>query len=444
MKPMIAKPLAAWLLVAACLAAGSAALSQNRELGSTGVLLDGVAAVVDEGVVLKSELEAAVENFLFQRANAPPDQRQPLPARSIIERELLERLIVREIQFQRAKRRGIEISDADLNDALASMAEQNGFTLAELPTVLASSGIDYPAFREAQRKDLMVETLRRATLRERIRLSEREVERCLQLTAAAQTDEFEYNISHILVGVPSSATPEDLAAARARAEAIVDRVENGEDFARIALTESDAQTALQGGSLGWRKGLELPTMFADTVRAMDPGEVSEPIQSSGGFQIVRLNEMRGAERLMTDQIEVRHIMLRPTEVMDDSAVRQRLLGLREQIVSGEAEFGPLARSISDDAPSAPDGGELGWLAAEDFVPEFTEKVWSMPLDTVSEPIQTRFGWHIVEVTGRRVADLTDAVRKNQCENEIARSKADEEEILWEQRLRDEAYIDIRL
>jgi peptidyl-prolyl cis-trans isomerase SurA len=171
-------------------AAGSAATAQNRELGSTGVLLDGIAAVVDEGVVLKSELEAAVENFLFQEANAPPDQRRPLPARSVIEKEILERLIVREIQVQRAQRRGIEISDVELNEALAAIAEQNGFTLAELPAVLAANGVDYPAFREAQRKDLMVETLRRATLRNRVIPTDREIERCLALTAVAQTDDF--------------------------------------------------------------------------------------------------------------------------------------------------------------------------------------------------------------------------------------------------------------
>jgi peptidyl-prolyl cis-trans isomerase SurA len=324
------------------------------------------------------------------------------------------------------------------------MAEQNGFTFAEFPTVLAANGVNYPSFREAQRKDLMVETLRRATLRGRVIPADREIERCLALTAVAQTDDFEYNISHILVGVPSSATPDESAAARARAEALIDRIDAGEDFAQVALTESEAQTNLQGGSLGWRKGLELPTMFAATVRGMQPGDVSAPIQSSGGFQIVRLNDMRGAEPLMTEQIEVRHILLRPTEIMDDAAVRQRLLGLREQIASGGAEFGPLARSISDDAPSAPGGGDLGWLAPDDFAPEFLEQVWEMPLDTVSEPIQSRFGWHLAEVTGRRVADLTDEMRALQCREQLIRSKLDEAEELWERQLRDEAYVDIRL
>jgi peptidyl-prolyl cis-trans isomerase SurA len=444
MKPFIAKPVAAWLVAAACVAAGSAATAQNRELGSTGVLLDGIAAVVDEGVVLKSELEAAVENFLFQEANAPPDQRRPLPARSVIEKEILERLIVREIQVQRAQRRGIEISDVELNEALAAIAEQNGFTLAELPAVLAANGVDYPAFREAQRKDLMVETLRRATLRNRVIPTDREVERCLAFTAVAQTDDFEYDISHILVGVPSAATSDEIAAARARAEDIVRRVEAGEVFAQIALTESDAQTSLEGGSLGWRKGLELPTMFAETVRRMEPGEISDPIQSTGGFQIVRLNEMRGAERLMTEQIEVRHILLRPTEIMDDAAVRQRLLGIREQIVSGAAEFGPMARSISDDVPTASEGGQFGWLSPSDYAAEFEEQVWDMPLDTVSEPFQTRFGWHIAEVTGRRVADLTDEMRETECQNQLMRGKIDEVDGLWERQLRDEAYVDIRL
>src|SRR5690606_19641523 len=325
----------------------------------------------------------------------------------------------------------------------ATMAAENGLTLAELPTALEASGIDYPSFREAQRKDLMVETLRRATLRNRVLPSKSEVDRCLSLTAAAQLDEFEYNTSHILIAMSSSATAEERAATRARAEAAVDRIRSGEDFAQIAINESDAQTALQGGSLGWRKGLELPPIFADPVRAMEPGQVSDPIESSGGFQIVRLNDMRGAERLMMDQIRVRHILLQPTEIMDDAAVRQRLLGLRQQIVSGEAEFGPLARSISEDTPSVPDGGDLGWLSPQDFVPEFIEQVWDLPLETVSEPIQSRFGWHIVEVTGRRVADMTDNMRRRDCEEQLIRSKVDEAEFLWERQLRDEAYVDIR-
>jgi peptidyl-prolyl cis-trans isomerase SurA len=440
-------PWAAAALCAVAALGASFAHAQNRELGSTGELLDGVAAVVEEGVVLKSELEQRIQvvsrNLREQQAQLPPEQRRQLPPTSVLERQVLDQLILREIQLQRANRIGIEVSDDLLNQALANVADNLGFTLEELPTALAAENIDYATYREDSRQDLIIEQLQQRDVISRITITPRELQQCLNAAETNASNEFDYNISHILIGISASASPSEIEAARQRIEDIYERLEAGEDFARVAVATSHAQTALEGGSLGWRKGSQLPTLFADTVLRMKPGEFSRPIQSSGGFQIVKLNEMRGAERVMVDQLLVRHILLRPDEILDDAAVRQKLLGIRQQILGGD-EFGPIAESVSEDTVSAAEGGSLGWVAPGDFVPEFEQVLASLPLNTLSEPFQTRFGWHIVEVLDRRSYDRTDEVKEEECARQIRANKAEEERELWLRRLRDQAFVDVRL
>lgn len=420
--------------------------AQDRELGAGGVLLEGVAAVVDEGVVLKSELaerlNLVVQSLNAQQAQLPPEQRRPLPPISVIEQQVLEQLIVREIQLQRAERVGITVSDDLLNEALSRIARNLGYTLEELPTVLAAEGIDYAMYREDSRRDLIIEQLEQRDVIRNISITPRELEQCLVNADSSASEAFDYNISHILISVPSNATQQDIETARRRIEEIHDRLEAGEDFARLAVATSDAQTALDGGSLGWRKGSQLPTVFADVVVRMKPGEFSEPIQSSGGFQIVRLNEMRGAERTMVDQLHVRHILLRPNEILDDAAVQQKMLGIRQQIASGD-DFATVAEAVSEDPNSATEGGDLGWLSPGDTIPEFEQFIATLPLNELSQPFRSRSGWHLVEVLGRRSQDVTDDVKRQECARQIRAAKAEEESELWVRRLRDQAFVDIR-
>jgi peptidyl-prolyl cis-trans isomerase SurA len=422
------------------------ASAQDRELGAGGVLLEGVAAVVDEGVVLKSELaerlDLIVQSLNAQQAQTPPEQRRPLPPVSVIEQQVLEQLIVREIQLQRAERVGITVPDDMLNEALARIAQNLGYTLEELPAVLAAEGVDYTMYRDDSRRDLMIEQLEQRDVIRNISITPRELEQCLASSDASASDAFDYNISHILISVPANATQQDIDAARRRIEEIHDRLEAGEDFARLAVATSDAQTALEGGSLGWRKGAQLPTVFANVVVRMKPGEFSAPIQSTGGFQIVRLNEMRGAERTMVDQLHVRHILLRPNEILDDAAVQQKLLGIRQQIVAGD-DFATVAEAVSEDPGSASEGGDLDWLSPGDTLPEFEQAIAALPLNELSQPIRTRSGWHLVEVLGRRSQDVTDEVKRQECARQIRIAKAEEERELWVRRLRDQAFVDIR-
>lgn len=425
---------------------GPGAHAQDRELGAGGELLEGVAAVVDEGIVLKSELserlQLVLRNLEQRQAQLPPEERRPLPPVAVIEQQVLDQLILREIQLQRAERVGITVSDDMLNEALSRVAQNLGYTLEELPTVLAAENVNYTAYRDDSRRDLIIEQLEQRDVISRIAVTPRELEQCLVNTDASASDAFDYNISHILISVPANATQQDVEAARTRINEIHDRLEAGEDFARLAVATSQAQTALEGGSLGWRKGAQLPTLFADLVIRMKPGEFSAPIQSTGGFQIVRLNEMRGAERTMVDQLHVRHILLRPNEILDEAAVQQKIIGIRAQIVGGD-DFGTVAEAVSEDTASAAEGGDLGWISPGDTVPEFEETLATLELNEISEPVKSRFGWHLIQVLERRSHDTTDEMKRAQCGRQVRAAKAEEERELWARRLRDQAFVDIR-
>jgi peptidyl-prolyl cis-trans isomerase SurA len=433
--------------VVTTLALVSSVLAQDRELGAGGDLLDGVAAIVEEGVVLKSELadrtQLVIANLRAQQEQQPAEQRRQLPPAAVLEKQVLDQLVLREIQLQRAKKVGITVSDDMLNQALSRVAENLGYTLEELPTVLAGQNVNYTQYREDSRQDLMIEQIQQRDVVNRISISPRELDLCLVAQAADAANQFDYNISHILISVPTTATPEQVESARQKVEEIHSRLEAGEDFARLAVATSHAQTALEGGSLGWRKGAQLPSLFADTVVKMQPGEFSRPLQSGAGFQIVKLNEMRGAERVMVDQLHVRHILLRPNEILDNDAVKQKLLGLRSQIVGGD-DFSTIARTMSEDTTSTPDGGDLGWISPGDFVPEFEQTIAVLPLKELSEPIKSRFGWHIVEVLDRRSHDTTDEVKREECGRQIRSSKSEEERELWLRRLHDQAFVELRL
>jgi peptidyl-prolyl cis-trans isomerase SurA len=425
------------------LAIGQGAFAQTRELGSSGELLDGVAALVDTGVVLKSEvrnrLQVVAENFAQQMAQLPPEQRGQLPPLSILEQQVLDQLILEEIQVQRADQIGLQVGDDMLNQVLADIAAGVGTPLEELPAWLDSQGVDYPSFREDQRRDLLISELERREVMERIMINPRELEQCLALTALNETDEFDYNISHILIGFPPDAGQNEIQQAENQIREVARQLDEGADFAELAATYSESATNLEGGLLGWRKGAELPTIFVNDVTRLNVGEHSTPIRGGGGFHIVRLNDMRGSEPQLVDQIRPRHILISPTEILDDDATRQRLQGIRDQIVAGD-DFATVAEAISEDNASSVDGGDLGWTTYESSVPEFSEVIASLEIGEVSQPFRSEYGWHIAEVTDKRSYDMSDDLRDNACRNQIGRGKMVEESELWRQRMLAQAYV----
>ncbi|MBX5460368.1 MAG: peptidylprolyl isomerase [Steroidobacteraceae bacterium] len=427
-------------LVPALFLAG-VAHSQTRELTTTGVLLDRVAAVVNDGVVLESELDEQVA-LITERLR---EQRLELPPQNVLRRQVLERLVMQEIQMQRANRANLKIPEEALNSAMGEVAQRNGIPLSQLPEALAAQGIDYAAYREAIRKELTISLLRQRDVIQRISVTPREIDQYLERQKNAPRQSAEYDVSHILIAVPQAATPEQLEEAEKRAQEVYTRAKNGEDFARLAVQYSNSQTALEGGALGWRKGSELPTFLTDVIARLKPGDVSEPLRTPTGFHLVRLNQVRGGgdEQVIVEQVHARHILMKTNELQDDATVRQKLQEIRARVLAGE-DFAGLAKTTSEDPGSAADGGDLGWTNPGTFVPEF-EKVLSQLKDNeISEPFRTQYGWHIVQVLGRRQHDTTDELRRRQAAEAIRASHADEETELWMRRLRDEAYVEYKL
>jgi peptidyl-prolyl cis-trans isomerase SurA len=415
------------------------ALAQTRDLGVHGELLDRIAAVVNDGLVLKSELDAQID-AVTKRLQ---EQKVQMPSASVLRQQVLERLILSEIQVQRAKRVGLAISDEQLNGTLQEIAARNKIPFDQLPTALQAQGIDYKTYREQMRKEMVLSTLRERDVIAHINVSPHELEQYLARQQSAATND-EFNVSHILLSLPEAATPQQLAEITRKARDLADRASKGEDFGQLAIANSNGQTALDGGQLGWRKGSQLPQFILDLVTKMKPGDVSEPVRTPSGFHIVKLNERRSGEaQVIINQIHVRHILMKPNELDDDETVRQKLSKLRERILKGE-DFAGIASATSEDPGSAPDGGDLGWTGPGTFVPEFDKAVADLKVNEISEPFKTRYGWHIVQLLGTRTYDSTADVRRQHAFAAIRESKADEETELWLRRLRDEAFVEIKM
>jgi peptidyl-prolyl cis-trans isomerase SurA len=417
----------------------SPSYAQTRDISVHGNLLDRIAAIVNDGLVLKSELDeqmSSVEKRLLE-------QKVELPSQSVLQQQVLDRLVVQEIQMQRAKHVGLTITDEQLNGALQEIAARNKIPFDQLPTALAAQGVDYKLYRESMRKELTLSTLRQRDVIAHINVSPHELEQYMAREQnAAANDEF--NVSHILLSLPAAATPQQLEDISHKAQDVASRAGKGEDFGQLAIANSNSQTALDGGQLGWRKGSQLPQFIVDLVVKMKPGEVSAPVRTPSGYHIVKLNERRSGEApVIINQIHVRHILMKPNELDDDATVREKLAKLRERILKGES-FAGIASTASEDPGSAPDGGDLGWSGPGTFVPEFDKAIADLQTNEISEPFKTRYGWHIVQMLGTRTYDNTDDVRRQKAFAAIRESKADEETELWLRRLRDDAFVETKM
>lgn len=426
------------LFLAALLA--TAAAAQTRELSTSGVPLDRVIAVVNEGIVLQSQLDAQTA-MITDRLRGQDTQ---LPPADVIRQQVLERLVIQEIQVQRAARLGVQVPDEMLNEALRDVAKRNSIPFEQMPAALAGQGIDYATYREEMRREITMSLLRQRDVVPRIYVSPRELDQAMERQAGQANQNTEYDVSHILLPLPESATAEQTAAVEKQARDISARAKAGEDFGQLALAHSQAQSALERGKLGWRKLGQLPQFIAEQVGNMQAGDVSEPLRTPTGFHLVRLDDTRGSASgpMMVEQIRARHILMRPTEVQDDATTRQRLTAVRGRILAGE-DFGALASVVSEDPASASRGGDLGWTSPGTFDPDFEAQLATLETDQISEPFRTQFGWHIVQLLGKRTHDQSDEVRRQTVLTALRESKLDEETELWLRRLRDEAYVEIR-
>jgi peptidyl-prolyl cis-trans isomerase SurA len=420
--------------------AAATAFAQTREASSSGVLLDRVAATVNEGVVLASELDEQML-MIGERLR---EQKMELPPQNVLRQQVLDRLVLQELQMQRADRAGIKVSDEVLNNAMQDVAERNKIRLTDLPAALASQGIDYASFRENMRKELAMQMLQQRDVVQRINVSPREIEQYLERRKKAPSEANTYDISHILIAVPPAATPEQLDEATKKSEDVYKRAVAGEDFAGLAVSYSNAQTALEGGALGPRKGSELPTFLGEVISTLKVGDITQPIRTPSGFHIVKLNDMKGDNQVIENQVHARHILIKPNELQDDATVQQKLMTIRDRIVNKGENFMAVASVVSEDPGSAAEGGDLGWAGPGSYVPEFEKQLSQLQPDEISQPFRTQFGWHIIQLLGRRQFDTTEEIVRQQAFRALRAAKVDEETELWLRRLRDEAYVEFKL
>lgn len=401
--------------------------------------LDRIVAVVNDDVITRGELDNAIA--VIKRQLAQTDTRLPPP--DVLDRQVLERMIGMRMQLQLAERTGIRVDDTTLNRTVGVIAAQNQLSLGEFREVLEQDGFSFEKFREDMRDEIVISRLNQRQIDNQIVVSEGEIERFLEAQKSQGRATDEYHLAHILVTVPESASPERIQDARKRIDAIMAELRQGADFGQTAMASSDSPQALEGGDLGWRKAGELPTLFASVVPRMAPGAISEVMRSPSGFHIIKLIGSRGAERLIITQTRARHILLKPNELVPEEAVIDRLRDLRDQVLAG-ADFADLASRFSADSASAKRGGELGWLSPGDTVPAFEKTLNALAAGETSEPVQSNFGWHIIQALERREHDDTEESERNKARELIRKRKIDEETQAWLRRLRDETFVEYRL
>jgi len=401
--------------------------------------LDSIVAVVNSDVIVRSELEHEISLNIPQLQEGGAQ----LPPRSVLEKQVLERMILKRLQVQEADKLGIKIDDADLTKAMTNIAARNGMALEDLYSTLEAGGIRFEDFREDTRMQMLTARLQAQEVMKNIVVTDQEVERFLQREGDSLIERTDVRLSHLLIAVSETASNQEVERARKKAQAIVKKLRGGADFAQLARRESDGRRAAEGGDLGWFAMADVPSLVQDLAHTMAKGEISDILRSPSGFHIIKITDVKGTGPEIVTQTNARHILIRTNEVVSDDDARTRLSQLRIRIVGGD-DFATLARSHSDDTGSALKGGDLGWVSPGDTVPEFEKSMGALAQNEVSQPFKSSFGWHIVQVVERRRQDTTEDLLRLKAREAIRERKADEAVEQWLRRLQDEAYIEIRM
>ncbi len=411
-----------------------------RQAAPRVALVDRIVAVVGREVVTLSELSER-RDFGERQLRR---QGTPLPERSQLERQILERLIIEKAQLQLARENGIRVEEIQLDRALERVAENNSMSLSAFRQVLEKDGVPFERFRDEVRQQIQMQRLREREVDDRIEVSDAEIDQFLAEARSEGGKRSEYNLAHVLVRLPDQASPEQIDSARSKAEKARAEAAAGTDFAKIAASYSDAPDALQGGLMGWRAEERLPEIFAGAVKTMKKGDVSGVLRSPGGFHVLLVVDRRGAEdSAPVEQTRARHILVRTSEVVSEADARRRLADLRERVVTGGADFAELARQHSADG-TASRGGDLDWLLPGDTVPEFERVMNGLKIGEISQPVKSPFGWHLIQVMERRAAGVTQDRRRLQARAAIKERKSDEAYQDWLRQLRDRTYVEMRL
>lgn len=413
-------------------------LLPTQSVSAAEIPLDRIAAIVNDGIVMQSELDqrvAIVKEQLLARNTR-------LPADNVLRSQVLNRLVLESIQKQLAAQQGIRISESQLNNAINNIAAQNGMTIDQFRDALIAEGRDYNASREQIRNEMLLQSLQQNLVNRRIRVSAQEIENFLSSEDGQSQVSAEYNLGHILIAVPSQASPELIQKAEREARAIHKSLSEGLDFSEAAIANSDAPNALNGGDLGWRKAAELPEALGKAVKKLQAGEFSQPIRSPSGFHILLAKEKRGGDVLLVEQRLVSHILLKPSEIRTSAQAKNQITELYNRIQRGEG-FADLAKEFSDDPASGSEGGSLGWTQDGQMVPEFEQVMNSTPIGSVSLPFESRFGWHILTVLDKRTENMAEQMQENRARAAIRKRKFNEELSTWLREIHSQAYIEIK-
>tara|TARA_Y100000768_G_scaffold377623_1_gene351071 strand:- start:485 stop:1804 length:1320 start_codon:yes stop_codon:yes gene_type:complete len=402
-------------------------------------LIDRVVAVVDSGVIMESQLNARVEDILLRLK----DNKAELPSLNLLEEQVLERLIIEEIQMQIADRAGIKISDSELNQTLSSVSSQNNLSLEEFRIKLEAEGTSYKAFRDSVRKELIIQRVQRGKVGAKVDISEQELENFINSEEGRTQLAEQYNVQNILLSIKSGSTEQEIKDVENDAYSLLERIKNGESFEKLAASYSSGQNALNGGSLGWRTSAELPSLFAEVVSEMEVGEISNPVRSGAGFHVLKLAEKRGNTVKFLDQTLARHILVQPSEIRTEKQAEDLINDIYDRLNQGE-DFKQLARQFSEDPGSKMDGGELGWSNPGDYDPIFESTLNATKIGSLSKPVKSSFGWHVIEVMDRRNEDVSEEEQKNRAYQIIFKRKFEQELQSTLIELRAEAYVDIKL
>lgn len=401
--------------------------------------LDAIVAVVNDDVVVESEI-ARETNLVIPQLK---QQGTAVPAPDQLRKQVVERLILKKLQQQRAKQLGIEVDEATLMETLTNIAARNGLSIDELQATLEAGGIRFQDFREDTRMQILLSRLQMQEVARGVQVTDQEVDRFLAKSAGQLMPREQVRLQHILIALPEDPTPAQVAQAEKKAKGLVAKLRAGADFAALAAASSDGRTALQGGDLGWFEMAGVPTLVSDQARTMAKGEITEPLRSPSGFNIIKLTDIKGGGPQSVTQTKARHILIRTNELVSDSDAKTRLNQLRSRLIGGD-DFATLARAHSDDTGSALKGGDLGWVNPGDTVPQFEEVMNALAPGEISEPFESPFGWHIVQVEERRTQDAADDLLRLKAREAIQRRKTEEATDAWLRQLRDEAYVELRL
>ncbi len=412
------------------------AMTVSAVLHAAPQMIDRVVAVVDDDIIMENELEQRIKTVGVQ------NNQNELPEAGTLREQVLERMITESVQLQMADRAGIRISESQLDDAMGRIAAQNGMSLAEFQQAMANEGVSFAYAREQIRNEMRISRVQQYQVGERIQITDQDIDYFLASDIGRIASAAEYKLRHILISVRSGAAPQEYKEAEAKADKLVAELRNGADFAKTAMAESQGRTALNGGDMGWRKDAQLPSIFADIAPKMSVGDVSEPIRTASGFHIIKLEDKRGGNSQLIQQAEVRHILITPNEVRDQDQARELINQIYERLKAG-ADFAELAREYSDDPGSGASGGDLGWVSPGDMVPEFEQAMDATPTGELSTPVRSQFGWHVLQVTDRREADIGEEVQRNQVRQMLYGRRFEEELPIWLRKIRSEAYVDIK-